>query len=138
MRRILISLSLSLPIICLSQNKEIPPDISEMVCKASENKSQEALLLLSAQTGGAVILSIEKMKEVYINLMESERERLKPIIGTKAFDLVLNSSSVDFKYSLCEKLKRPSAANRTIASESYFLCRQTLSTGVEQRPPSCF
>ena len=126
------------PSFCFSQNKNIDLETVETVCKAAEREALFALEKFSAITDNFNNLSTENMRTAYIESMNAERERIKKIINTSTYDIILNSSSVSFKYALCQKKQRPSTSISTIASEVYFLCRKSLSTGLEQMPPTCF
>ena len=137
MQRKLMFLFVLVPVICFSQTKSKSPEIIEMVCKGSEQNAISALLTLSGRTNNKD-LTLEKIRSSYAESMHDERERMKSFLNTPTFDILLDSASETFKYSLCQKLQRPSTSVSTISSEVYFFCRKTITTGIDQKPAPCF
>jgi hypothetical protein len=84
-------------------------------------------------------LTIENVRASYIMSMNLAKEKINNVkTDIESHDIFLHIASDNFKYALCEKLKRPQAESTTIASENYFFCRKTLSGGGEVRPSPCF
>ena len=126
------------PIIGFAQTNSVTPQIMEQVCKGSEAAAINSLATLSARTNNFKDLTLEKIRNSYIESMNDERERIKSIINTTTYQIILDSQEENFKYALCQKLNRPSATTAVIASELYFLCRRTITTGKTQTPEACF
>ncbi len=129
---------LCIPIMGFSQSHSFTSEEIENVCKLSETDALNSLVNLSVNTNNFKDLTLEKIRNSYIESMINERERLKGIANTKLYQIILDSSSDNFKYALCQKLNRPSATAKIISSEVYFLCRKTVTTGIEQKPNPCF
>jgi hypothetical protein len=138
MQRKLMFLFIFFPVICFPQNQPISPEIIEQVCKNSEVSAINALATLSARTNNFKDLTLEKIKNSYVESMNDERERIKSIVNTSTYQIILDSADENFKYALCQKLSRPTSSISVIASELYFLCRKNISTRTEQKPPPCF
>jgi transcription initiation factor TFIIIB Brf1 subunit/transcription initiation factor TFIIB len=134
----LVSLIFIFPIIGFAQNNSVTPQIIEQVCKNSETDAINSLATLSARTNNFRDLTLEKIRNSYVESMNDERERIKSIVNTPTYQIILDSSDANFKYALCQKLNRPSTTTSVIASELYFLCRRVFSTGKEQKPEACF
>jgi hypothetical protein len=130
--------ALFLPLVGFTQNNSATSEIVETVCKGSEVRALNALMTLSSRTSNFKDLTLEKIRDSYVESMNDERDRIKAIANTITYQLILNKSDADIKYALCQKLKRPATTSVIIASELYFLCRKVFSTGKEQNPEPCF
>jgi hypothetical protein len=130
---------LCFPFMGYAQSNSFTSEQIETVCKMSESDAVNALANLAISSNNFKDLTLEKLRNSYIESMINERERLKVIeANTKLYQSLLDSSSENFKYALCQKITRPSATAKIISSEIYFLCRKTVTSGVEQKPPPCF
>lgn len=138
MKSILLALVSFFSLNGFAQNNSYDPQLVEQVCKNSENSAINALQNLSARTDNFKDLNLEKIRSSYVNSMNFERERIKSIINTPTYQIILDSAEANFKFALCQKLSRPSASVTEIVSELYFLCRKTINTGKEQKPEPCF
>jgi hypothetical protein len=114
------------------------------VCEASRANSIFILRKLSIESNSFKNqLTIETLKKVYMKQLIEDKERIQEITkndpnSIKHIDFLLNSSKSSYKYALCEKYKRRDASIETISAESYFLCRESISTEKETRPNPCF
>jgi hypothetical protein len=89
--------------------------------------------------------TIEVLREVHSESMAEIKTKLQRISSdlrmksnSGFIELGLNSAFEDFKYGLCQKYQRKEANVNSLAKESYFLCRKSISEGYEQRPMPCF
>ena len=129
---------LCFPLMGYAQSSSFSSEQIETVCKMSESDAVNALANLASNTNNFKDLTLEKIRNSYIESMISERERLKEISNTNLYQILLDKSSENFKYALCQKFSRQSATIKVISSEIYFLCRKTVTSGVEQKPTPCF
>ena len=124
---------------CFAQKSHVTLEGIEIICKGGEIDSIDALIFLAARTDNFENLNIESVRASYIMSMNLAKDKINnKKIDVQSHDIFLSIASDNFKYALCEKLKRPKADIATIAKESYFLCRKTLSGGGEVRPLPCF
>ena len=115
-----------------------------VVCEGSKSDAILILKELNIEANkNSMPLSIETLRKVYVKRLNVDIEMLNKELKnspnfSKTYDVFLNSFKSNYKFALCEKYKRRDASSDTIASEAYFLCRETISTGRESRPNPCF
>ncbi len=121
-------------------------DVIHSTCAGSENSVERILNRLSVEMlKTKASLSIDIIKQVFFLEMRDYRNELRlqlanvPEPGrSEITSLALSSTSEEFKFALCEKLKNPRMQNDAIKLDAYLKCRETIKTEVEQKPQPCF
>jgi hypothetical protein len=136
--------SVTLPQYSFAQEKNIDSKTLDEFCKSAQEDSINILAKLYIKIGpNRTESEIEIYREVYAEAMREEINRLNDKANkdkslARVINLIVTVTEKNYKYALCEKLKRPKASPVTIANESYMYCRKSILENRDDRPLPCF